>query len=528
MNEQLYSLDFGTSTLQWARIDLEPGRRPALARQEAVPNVLQVNNNRVVAFGDDAADATPAYLDSTFTEYKMSLNGDDTTRWTRKVSPQKLTQFAMKWLLQDPLGLPAMGYSPSSPLVIGVPGHWEQHSKGRAVLIKAAENAGAQQIHLIPEPYAALLWWLRKATGRSNSTANGAYTMVYDFGGGTLDIALLTESDTHDTIRHGAHVVGGKDFDLALERHFASRILRQSDVEKVSLADRLVIRRACRKLKEKLSRVPEAGQALSRLEALPRGCDLEMSRQEFQEVCKVQFQTAVDVVRTTMARNQINPRQITRVLLTGGSSKLWSLSGKLMEALPHLSESDFFVGASPQNDVACGLAVFGAEYYADIPSAARRIKKMPTDAEVEAIVQTYTIGTAAAVGLNPIPLVDIAAGVGLNLKMIIDVAAAYGEGFGEEQARALGSEIVRCMGGMVLVYGISSVLKMFIVGAALQAGVAGYFTFITGLAAREYFKRGASWGDHGAASVVRRLKEKHPPVATIKNIAKRVKDKAVS
>ena len=520
MSDLAFALDFGTSTLQWARIDVKAGARPLLARQDSMPNVLQVRDGELVAIGEDAAKATFAHLAQTYASYKMYLNGDGGEPWGRDVSPARLTELALQWLVKDPCGLPAMGYTVQHPLVIGAPGHWAADGRGRGSVAEAAKKAGARTLHFIHEPYAALMWWLAD-TGDADELAGDQFQLIFDFGGGTLDIALLAGSEGKDQLRHGAHVLGGEDFDRRLAEHFQDREFAGS---RLGLANRLVLRRASRQLKEGLGRQPDAGAAVRKMEVAPRGLDLDMTRDEFDDVCADLIGKAVGSVADTLARNEVDPRRVVRVLLTGGSSQMHWVMRRLAEALPHLSERDFARSAEPQHDVARGGALFAAGYYrTESLGPARKPAAAPTDQAVEELVLKYALGTGAAVMLNPIPFFDVAVGVGLNWKMIVDVAAKYGRSFGEHEAQALGQEILKCFAGMGVVYVISAFLKITIVGAVLQGAVAGYFTFMTGLAAREYFKRGASWGSEGAEAVLGRLKEEHPPIATIRRIMKALK-----
>ena len=517
MTKHAFSLDFGTSTLQWARIDIAPGADPNLSSQDSMPNVLQLKDGQLAAIGADAAQATFAYLDRTYGEYKMHLAGDDGAPWTRDVEPGRLAELAMGWLLGDPRGLPGMGYQPTDPLVVGAPGHWEANGRGRAALLQSARAAEAESVHVLHEPYAALLSWLQQADG-VQELPEGKFNLVYDFGGGTLDIALLAGAAGSDKLLHGAHVLGGKDFDIRLCEHFEADLAAGAS-GRLSLADRIVLRRGVKTLKERLGRSPEAGVAISKMAIAPRGVDLDLTRSEFEDVCGDLIRTASAVIGETLGRNEVNPQQIGRVLLTGGSSQMWWVREQLREALPHLNEQDIAISPQPQHDVARGAALFGAGYYQET-SRLSIPKASPSDDAIEELVMKYAVGAGVAVAVNPIPFLDVAAGVGLNWKMIIDVAAEYGRSFGESEAQALGEEILRGFTAMGVVYVISAFLKITIIGAVLQAGIAGYFTYMTGLAAREYFKRGASWGAEGAQEVLGRLKEEHPPIQTIRRIAK--------
>lgn len=127
------------------------------------------------------------------------------------------------------------------------------------------------------------------------------------------------------------------------------------------------------------------------------------------------------------------------------------------------------------------------------------------------IIRKYCIGKALAVGLNPIPLLDISVVVG-DIAMIRHLASIYGFEMNAKEASSLMTSIIAEL-GLVLgtsfgVQALSSVLKGLSAGlstvlTASAQGVAAYYgTYLVGKACEEYFKKGAGWGDQGAEKVL--------------------------
>lgn len=127
------------------------------------------------------------------------------------------------------------------------------------------------------------------------------------------------------------------------------------------------------------------------------------------------------------------------------------------------------------------------------------------------IIRKYCIGKALAVGLNPIPLLDVSVVVG-DIAMIRHLASVYGFEMNAKEASSLMTSVITEL-GLVLgasfgVQALSSVLKGLSAGlstvlTAGAQGVAAYYgTYLVGKACEEYFKKGAGWGEQGADKVL--------------------------
>lgn len=130
------------------------------------------------------------------------------------------------------------------------------------------------------------------------------------------------------------------------------------------------------------------------------------------------------------------------------------------------------------------------------------------------IIRKYCIGKALAVGLNPIPLLDISVVVG-DIAMIKHLGNVYGFDINSKEAGTLMKSVIAEL-GLVLgtsfgVQALSSVLKGLSAGlstilTASAQGIAAYYgTYLVGKACEEYFKKGAGWGEDGAEKVLQAM-----------------------
>lgn len=120
--------------------------------------------------------------------------------------PEELSAEILKSLRADVAR--AIGEEPMAA-VITVPAAFETHQT--SATMKAAKLAGFSQVALLQEPVAAALAYGFQATGEK------AYWLVFDFGGGTFDAALIKAEDGTVTVVHhgGDNFLGGSDIDWA-------------------------------------------------------------------------------------------------------------------------------------------------------------------------------------------------------------------------------------------------------------------------------------------------------------------------
>ncbi len=116
----------------------------------------------------------------------------------------------------------ALRSNPELGTVITVPAAFNQMQKNATM--EAAEQAGIGAVALMQEPVAAVMG-IMKAPGKSDGDF-----LVYDLGGGTLDIALAQSIDGHiNLLAHGGiPMCGGRDFDRLIMANVVKLWLRQN------------------------------------------------------------------------------------------------------------------------------------------------------------------------------------------------------------------------------------------------------------------------------------------------------------
>ncbi|GAA2143782.1 hypothetical protein GALLR39Z86_00900 [Glycomyces algeriensis] len=199
----------------------------------------------------------------------------------------------------------------------------------RAVLERAAVLAGFGRVRLLAEPIAAATYC---AEILGQDIPRGGAVAIFDFGGGTFDVAVVRrENDDTGRFRTlavgGLDDLGGLDVDMALSAHLG-RVISGRDPElwqrlsepetTADLRDRLAFWGEVRAAKEMLSRTSTAPVALTGHN--PMG--LHLTRDELQSLADPLVSRAVDETRRTVERAGVNPGELTALLLVGGSSRM--------------------------------------------------------------------------------------------------------------------------------------------------------------------------------------------------------------
>lgn len=223
---------------------------------------------------------------------------------------------------------------------------------------RAAQSAGFQQIVLLQEPIAAAL-----AAGISPKESG--YFLVYDFGGGTFDVSILSSSKTgifrvvdHD----GDNFLGGRDCDLKLVDWMATQLeplfpqFRRENPKYRFDFDYL--KTIATQVKMALSTQNQVEIQLQRLPSFPdfSGKTLSISVEQFELLIESEVEKTIQFCQTVLKRNQLHAKDLHSIILVGG--------GTLMPIVPKKLRDVFQVPLNQEKDpmqiVAQGACIFAA------------------------------------------------------------------------------------------------------------------------------------------------------------------------
>ena len=227
--------------------------------------------------------------------------------------------------------------------VITVPAYFTEAQ--RQATKAAAKIAHIPLLRLINEPTAAAI-----AYGLDNH-AEG-YFMVYDLGGGTLDVSLLALSEGLFKViaTGGDTALGGDDFDMII----ADTIISEKRLSNLNNSDKWILRINARQLKEKLSQENEATINLT-LSTGP--VSFTLSRHDFQKISQHLVNQTLKSVERVLEDGQTSPSAIDGIILVGGSTRMLHVRDTLKKyfnkaPLTNLDpESVVAIGAAKQANV---------------------------------------------------------------------------------------------------------------------------------------------------------------------------------
>ncbi|WBW74499.1 Hsp70 family heat shock protein Ssa1 [Schizosaccharomyces osmophilus] len=236
--------------------------------------------------------------------------------------------------------------------VVTVPAYFNDSQ--RQATKDAGTIAGMNVLRIINEPTAAAI-----AYGLDRNTQKETNVLIFDLGGGTFDVSLLTIEEGIFEVKStaGDTHLGGEDFDSRLVNHFIQEFKRKNKKD-ISGNARSVrrLRTACERAKRTLS---SSSQASIEIDSMYEGIDFytSITRARFEELCSDLFRNTMEPVERVLRDAKVDKSSVDEIVLVGGSTRIPRIQ-KLV--------SDFFNGKepcksiNPDEAVAYGAAVQAA------------------------------------------------------------------------------------------------------------------------------------------------------------------------
>ncbi|KAL7191544.1 hypothetical protein ACSBR2_023592 [Camellia fascicularis] len=238
--------------------------------------------------------------------------------------------------------------------VITVPAYFNDSQ--RQATKDAGAISGLNVMRIINEPTAAAIAY---GLDKKASNSGEKNVLIFDLGGGTFDVSLLTIEEGIFEVKAtaGDTHLGGEDFDNRLVNHFVAEFKRKhkKDISGNARALRR-LRTACERAKRTLS---STTQTTIEIDSLYEGIDFyaTITRARFEELNMDLFRKCMEPVEKCLRDSKIDKSRVHEVVLVGGSTRI----PKVQQLL-----QDFFNGKelcksiNPDEAVAYGAAVQAA------------------------------------------------------------------------------------------------------------------------------------------------------------------------
>ncbi|MGQ9556423.1 MAG: molecular chaperone DnaK [Desulfurispora sp.] len=272
--------------------------------------------------------------------YKVNIDGKEYT-------PQEISAMILQKLKAD-----AEAYLGTriEKAVITVPAYFTDAQ--RQATKDAGRIAGLEVLRIINEPTAAALaYGLDKEEDQT--------ILVYDLGGGTFDVSILELGDGVFEVKatSGNNRLGGDDFDQRIIDWMVSEFKKETGIDLSK--DRMAMQRlkeAAEKAKIELSGVVSTNINLPFITADadgPKHLDLNLTRAKFEEMTADLVEMTMGPTRQALADAGLEPKDIDKVLLVGGSTRIPAVQ----EAIRKFLGKEPHKGINPDECVAIGAAI---------------------------------------------------------------------------------------------------------------------------------------------------------------------------
>ncbi|MCF6142357.1 Hsp70 family protein [Flavobacterium sp. K77] len=330
-----YGIDLGTTNSAISRIENgEATIKKTDTLKDTMPSSVYINKKKAIQVGDSAYNALKRdklsamknWDDSdsnSYIEFKRTMGTDkkySSSNLGTELSSEELSAEVLKTLksfVKD---------ENVNAVVITVPAAFGNNQK--EATREAAKLAGFNHIELLQEPVAAAM-----AYGVDSKKKDG-FWLVFDFGGGTFDAALLKVEDGIMTVKdtEGDNYLGGKNLDLAIvdeiimpyiEQNYAIDSILEDDNKKQIL--RNAMKFYAEETKIKLS-FNDTHNILSDLGDIPGEddneeefeLDITVTQSDMERALSPVFQKAIDISKKLIERNNLKGSSLDSLILVGG------------------------------------------------------------------------------------------------------------------------------------------------------------------------------------------------------------------
>jgi molecular chaperone DnaK len=397
-----YGIDLGTTNSAISRMENGQAviQKSVAFEKDTMASCIYFNKKQSMAGGDQAYNALKGDKLATmrkpeerktnaFIEFKRTMGSDKSyfsSHMDRAYSSEELSAEVLKTLksfVKD---------ESIQSAIVTVPAKFTSNQKDAT--LRAASLAGILHCELLQEPIAAAM-----AYGLTSDNTEG-YLLVFDFGGGTFDAALLevTEGIMKVIDTEGDNYLGGKNLDMAivdeiiipyLEENNSVDLFLESEAKKSALQDAMKFFAEETKVQMSFS---ETHNILTDLGVIPGEdddgeefeLDITVTQDMMREIVGPIFQKSVDITKALLERNHVDNSALKALILVGGPTYSPILREMLEKQIVKPDSS-----VDPMTVVSKGAALYAATI--DISDEVKEQQRDKTKIQLQLGYETTTV-----------------------------------------------------------------------------------------------------------------------------------------
>ena len=368
----IVGIDLGTTNSLIAYYtDEGPKIVPNRLGDRLTPSVVSIDEEENVYVGKTAQERMRLYPESSAAVFKRDMGSDKKFNLVGKeFTAEELSSFVLRSLKED---AEAFLGEEIEEAVISVPAYF--NDMRRKATKRAGELAGLKVERIISEPTAAAI-----AYGLYNDD-KPAKNLVFDLGGGTLDVSILDYFAPILEVRAvaGDNYLGGEDFTAVIEEMFYKKH-PDLDKEKLSYREKALIHKAAEQCKIDLS---DNGNSTMKAKVGDDEITMDISYADYDKACEGLYERIRVPVKRALTDAKLKLTDIDKIVLVGGGTRLTgvrSFVSKMFHTFPDTS-------INPDEAVALGAAI----------QAAMKERKESIKEVVLTDVCPFTLGTEVMV-----------------------------------------------------------------------------------------------------------------------------------
>ena len=352
---KIFGIDLGTTN---SCISVLENGRPRVIPVDGngvVPSVISVDGGEILV-GRRAKNRAAAFPEQSVRSVKRRMGTKERiTIGGESYNPEDISAMILRYLCDEAMRLE--GHKVSNA-VITVPAYFSDAQ--RRATIEAGKMAGLSVERIINEPTAAALFYDHLNISSGAASGSWKHALVYDLGGGTFDVSVLRMSEIIEVLAStGDARLGGDDFDRCVVDRLIGAVAAGGgpDVSEFTPAiARLsaIAEQAKMDLSVKATVMIEEANIPSP-DGHGRTISMEISRNDLEEWTSHLLERTVDFVRKSLDEAKLRAKDIDKVLLVGGMTKMPAVTHRLTELFGDAS----MPAVDPDLSVAFGAAIQG-------------------------------------------------------------------------------------------------------------------------------------------------------------------------